>query len=263
MRAAVLILLLAIFGAPSARADEVTVAAAADLKFAMQELAAQFEKQTGHKVNVTFGSSGSLFSQIQNGAPFDLFFSADLDYARKLEAAGLSEPGTLVVYGIGRVVIWAPKNSEVEVSRGWSALLDPSVQKLSIANPLHAPYGRAAVCALRHAGIYDQVEPKLVFGEDVSQAAQFVESGNAQAGILALSLVRSPALRDVGRWWVIPPDACPPIEQGAVVLRSSRRKASARAFLNFLREPGAQKLLEEDGFALPGNGATPSSSKTT
>jgi len=260
MRTAViiLVLLLAIVGGPPSRADELTVAAAADLKFVMQELAARFEKQTGHKVNVAFGSSGSLYSQIQSGAPFDLFFSADMDYPRKLEAAGLGEPSTLVVYGAGRMAIWAPRNSPVDVSRGWSALLDPAVQKLSIANPLHAPYGRAAVSALRHAGIYDQMEPKLVFGEDISQAAQFVESGNAQAGILALSLVRSPALRDTGRWWVIPADACPPIEQGAIVLRSSARKALARAFLNFLKDPQAQKLLEESGFALPVNGANPS-----
>jgi len=260
MRAAAIIFLLSILSSPSACADEITVAAAADLKFAMQDLASRFERQTGNKVNVVFGSSGTLFSQIRNGAPFDLFFSADMDYPRKLEASGLGEPGSLVVYALGQMAIWTPKNSAVDVSRGWSALLDPSVQKLSIANPLHAPYGRAAVAALRHAGIYDQVEAKLVYGEDISQAAQFVESGNAQAGILALSLVRSPVLRDAGRWWVVPADACPPLEQGAIVLRSSSKKALARAFLSFLKDPQARSVLEESDFTLPGDG--PASSKT-
>jgi len=140
----------------------------------MAELSEQFEKQTGTKVNVTFGSSGNFFSQIENGAPFDLFFSADIEYPRKLEAAGLTEPGTLYEYAIGRIVIWAPSDAKVDVTKlGWKSLLDASVEKIAIANPEHAPYGRAAVAALRASGIYEQVKPKLVFGDCSHVACRF------------------------------------------------------------------------------------------
>src|SRR5216683_7754104 len=162
-----------------AQAREIRVAAAADLKFAMGELCAQFERQAGTKVNVTYGSSGNFFSQMRNGAPFDLFFSADIEYPQRLEAAGFAEPGTLYEYAVGRIVIWMPRSSSVDVARlGWKSLLDARVEKIAIANPEHAPYGRAAVAALRRAGIYEQVRAKLVYGENISQAAQFVDSGN-------------------------------------------------------------------------------------
>jgi molybdate transport system substrate-binding protein len=152
---------------------EIRVAAAADLKFAMTEMAAEFEKQTGTSVLVTYGSSGNFFSQIQNGAPFDLFFSADIDYPRKLELAGCADPGTLYEYAMGRLVIWTPVDSKLDAAKlGWTILLDASVQKIAIANPEHAPYGRAAVAALGKAGIYESVKAKLVYGENISQAAQ-------------------------------------------------------------------------------------------
>src|SRR5882762_9647481 len=144
----------------SARApgQEIAVAAAADLKFAMGELAANFEKQTGTKVNVTYGSSGNFFSQIQNGAPFDLFFSADVEYARKMEAGGLAEPGTLYNYAVGRIVIWMPQGVKVDLNaQGMNALLDAAIQKIAIANPTHAPFGRAAVGAMKKSGIYEKV----------------------------------------------------------------------------------------------------------
>jgi len=166
-----------------------------------------YEKQTGNKVNVTYGSSGNFFSQLQNGAPFDLFFSADIDYAWKLETAGFAEPGTFYRYAVGRIVILTPADSKVDVTKlGWKALLDGSVQKIAIANPEHAPYGRAAVAAMQKAGIYDQVKAKLVYGDNISQAAQFVQSGNAQVGIVALSLAMSLAMQD-GRRWDIPASA--------------------------------------------------------
>jgi molybdate transport system substrate-binding protein len=193
------------------RAQEIAVAAAADLKFAMGDVASQYEKQTGSKVNVTYGSSGNFFFQLQNGAPFDLFFSADIDYARRLDKAGLAEPGTLYPYAIGRIVIWAPADSKVDVTKlGWKALLSESVQKIAIASPEHAPYGRAAVAAMQKAGIYHQVKAKLVYGDNISQAAQFVQSGNAQVGIVALSLAVSSAMQD-GKHWDIPADMHPPI----------------------------------------------------
>ena len=237
--------------ARATRAQEIRVAAAADLEFAMKDVAAQFEKQTGTKVDVTYGSSGNFFSQLQNGAPFDLFFSADIDYPRKLEAAGLAEPGTVYEYAIGRIAIWTPADAKVDVVRlGWKTLLDARVQKIAIANPEHAPYGRAAVAALKKAGIYDQVKAKLVYGENISQAAQFVQSGNAQAGIVAMSLAVSPGMKE-GKRWEIAVDMHPSIEQAAILLKTSRNKTSARAFLEFVKSEGGRATLSKYGFTIP------------
>jgi molybdate transport system substrate-binding protein len=234
-----------------ARGREIRVAAAADLKFAMEELSQQFEKQTGTRVNVTYGSSGNFFSQIQNGAPFDVFFSADIEYPRKLEAVGLTEPGTLYEYALGRIVIWVPPDAKVDLTtQGWKALLDASVEKIAIANPEHAPYGRAAVAALQKEGIYEQVKLKLIYGENISQAAQFVQSGNAQAGIVALSLAVSPAMRD-GKRWEIPAGMHPALEQGAIILKDAKHKDAARAFLEFVKSAAARPAWVKYGFQVP------------
>jgi molybdate transport system substrate-binding protein len=244
-------ILVLFFGALPARGQDIAVAAAADLKFAMTDVAGQYEKQTGKKVNVTYGSSGNFFSQLQNGAPFDLFFSADIDYARKLDAAGLTEPGTLYLYAIGRIVIWTPADSKVDVATlGWKALLDERLQKISIANPEHAPYGRAAIAAMQKAGIYDQVKPKLVYGDNISQAAQFVQSGSAQSGIVALSLAISTAMKD-GKRWDIPEDMHPPIEQAAILMKNAKNKEAARAFLDFVKTDESRATLTKYGFTFP------------
>lgn len=225
------------------------VAAAADLRFAMDELSKVFESKTGTKVEVTSGSSGNFFVQIQSGAPFDLFFSADMDYPKQLEAAGLVEPGTLCEYARGQIVIWMPANAAVDVAKqGWNALLDTRVQKIAIANPFLAPYGRAAVSAMQKAGIYERVKTKLVYGENISQAAQFVQSDNAQAGIIALSLAFAPGMKN-GMTWVVPAEAYPPIQQGAVMLKSANNKTAARAFLAFVRSASGRKILEAYGFS--------------
>lgn len=244
-----------IFAVVQAQGSEVRVAAAADLKFAMSDLAGQYDKHTGNKIDVTYGSSGNFFSQIQNGAPFDVFFSADIEYPRKLEAAGLTDPGTLCEYAVGRIVIWAPADSKIDVAKqGWNALLDASVQKIAIANPEHAPYGRAAVAAMKKAGIYERVAAKLVYGENISQAAQFAQSGNAQAGIVALSLAVSPAMKD-GQRWEIPAEMHAPIEQGAVLLKSARNKRAARDFLDFVKSDAGRATLAKYGFAFPADDA--------
>lgn len=235
-------------GALAASAQEVRVAAAADLQFAMPEIAARFTSQTGIKANVTYGSSGNFFSQIQNGAPFDVFFSADMDYPEKLQAAGFAEPGTLSTYGVGHIVIWMPAETKIDLAReGWNALRDDRVQKIAIANPEHAPYGRAAIAALTKVAVYEQVKTKLVYGESISQAAQFVQSGNAQAGILAKSLALSPAMRG-GTSWSIPVDLYPAILQGAVLLKSAANKANAKSFLEFVRGPQGRAILDAYGF---------------
>jgi molybdate transport system substrate-binding protein len=239
----------------AAHAQEVRVAAAADLKFAMDELGAQYEKQAGKRIAVIYGSSGNFFAQIQNGAPFDLFLSADNEYPRKLDAAGVAEPGTVYEYAIGRIVIWMPADARADLTRlGWKALLEPGVERIAIANPEHAPYGRAAVAALRKAGIYEQLSRRLVYGENIGQAAQFVASGSAQAGIIALSLAVSPPMRD-GKRWVIPEDMHPPIEQAAVILKSAKDKDGARAFLAFLKSDTGRKILKSYGFMPPPSGA--------
>jgi molybdate transport system substrate-binding protein len=232
----------------AAAQQEVRVAAAADLNFALEDLAGQFSKQTGTTVLASYGSSGNFFSQLQNGAPFDLFFSADIGYAQKLDAAGLGEPGTLYEYAVGRIVIWAPADAKVDVAKlGWKALLDPSIQKIAIANPEHAPYGRAAVAAMQKAGIYEQLKPKLVYGENISQAAQFVQSGNAQAGIVAMSLAVSPAMKE-GKRWLIPAEMHPTIEQAAIVLKNAKNKEQAKAFLEFVKSPAGRATLTKYGF---------------
>jgi molybdate transport system substrate-binding protein len=234
-----------------AGAAELRVAAASDLTFAFKEVAARFQNQTGNSIRLTYGSSGNFFAQIQNGAPFDLFFSADVNYPKNLETAGLIEPGTIYEYASGKLVMWAPNSSKLDLSRGLAALLDPGIGKIAIANPQHAPYGSAAVAAMRDAGVYDEVKGKLVLGENISQAAQFVQSGNADVGILALSLALAPAMQDSGRYVEIPPADYPPLIQAGVILKSSSNKELAKQFLKFLKEPGTVALMERYGFSIP------------
>jgi len=227
------------------------VAAAADLQFALQDIAARFEKESGKAVKLSFGSSGSFFAQLQNGAPFDVFFSANLDYPRKLEAAGLVEPGSYYEYATGKIVVWVPRDSKLDVSPGLRSLLNPAVKKIAIANPQHAPYGQAAVAALKKEGIYDKVAKKFVLGENISQTASFIVSGAADVGIVALSLALGPNMKGNGRFTEIPSDDYPPIEQACVVLKSSQVKAASQEFLQFLRRPEIQLLLQGYGFSMP------------
>jgi molybdate transport system substrate-binding protein len=231
----------------------ITVAAASDLTYAMNEIAANFEKATGCVLRLSMGSSGNFLTQIENGAPFDVFFSADIAYPKKLEAEGLATPGSTYLYAVGKIALWVRNDSAVEVGKGFAALRDAGVKKIAIANPLHAPYGRAAEEALRRAGMYDAVKDRLVLGENISQAAEFVESGNADAGIIALSLALSPAMKDKGRAWIVPENLYAPIQQGAVIVRAAGNPEGAREFLNYIKTPAVAALLERYGFALPGN----------
>jgi len=228
-----------------------TVAAASDLQFALPEIAAQFERDTGRQVRLTFGSSGNFFTQIQNGAPFDVFFSADIDYPRRLEAAGQGERGTLYEYATGRIVLWTRSDSSIDIKSGLSVLANDRTRRIAIANPQHAPYGRAAVAALRHEGLYERVRPKLVLGENISQTAQFVQSGAADVGLLALSVALSPMLKSSGTYVEIPASWHPPIQQAAIIVAASRMKVLARQFLDFLKTPDAVRILQSYGFAIP------------
>jgi molybdate transport system substrate-binding protein len=229
-----------------------TIAAAADLRFALDDLVKDFEeKYPATKINVTYGSSGNFFAQFQNGAPFDLFFSADIEYPRKLAERGLGADDVFL-YAIGCIVVWVPKDSPVAVDKlGIKALLEPSIRKIAVANPEHAPYGRAAVAALKALDVYDQVASRLVYGENIAQTAQFVQSGAADVGILALSLVVAPQMRDAGRFWRVPLDAYPRMEQGGIILKAAKNLETARGFRDFILGEHGREVLKHYGFYLP------------
>ena len=235
-------------------APELIVAAAADLSPALKEISDGYEKKTGVKLKLSFGASGALTQQIQNGAPFDLFFSADLDYPRQLVASDAADGTTLYQYAVGRLVLWIPADSPLDVERnGMKALLDPSVKKIAIANPQHAPYGRAAVAAMKHAGIYEQVSDRLVLGENVSQAAQFVESGNAQAGFVALAHAVAPGMQGKGKYWEVPAESYPRLAQGVVVLSHSQHKKEAAELIQYIKSKEVADLLKNYGFRVAPN----------
>jgi molybdate transport system substrate-binding protein len=203
-------------------------------------------------VNATFGSSGNLYAQLTNKAPFDLFFSADLSYPRRLIDAGLADQASEFLYAYGHLVVWVPNGSPVDLeTRGVEAVTDASVRRLAIANPAHAPYGRAADAALKQLGIYDRVKDRLVLGENIAQTAQFVESGAADAGIIALSLALSPAMKDKGRSWKVPQHLHPRLEQGGVILNWARDRHAAEAFRGFILSDEGKAILRRYGFEPP------------
>ncbi len=231
---------------------EINVAAAADLSAVLQEVAANYEKRTGVMVKLSFGASGALTQQIQNGAPFDIFFSADMEYPRQLIAGGQADGATLYRYAVGQLVLWVAKDSPLDVEhKGMDVLLDPAVKKIAMANPQHAPYGRAAAAALEHYGLYEKVADRLVLGENISQAAQFVESGNAQAGFVALAHAVAPAMQGKGKYWKVPAEAYPVLDQGVVLIKSSSRPQDAEAFLEYIKAAEVAELLRRYGFGLP------------
>ena len=233
-------------------ASVVTVAAASDLKFALEELAAQFQKQSGHKVTLVFGSSGQFTTQLLQGAPFDVFMSADESLVFKLADAGKTKDRGRV-YALGRIGVFVPHSSPLKADGSLkdlvAALDDGRLQKLAIANPQHAPYGDRARQALVHAGIWSQAQKKLVMGENIAQAAQFTISGSAQAGIIAQSLALAPALSDKGRFALIDAAAHDPLIQRMVLLKSA--SPAAQLFYDYLGSKPAQAVLMRYGFQMP------------
>ncbi len=232
---------------------EVRVAAAADLKYAMDEIVEAFKKtHAAITLNVTYGSSGNFYSQLSNKAPFDIFFSADIDYPKKLVEAGLAVKESQFEYAVGRIVVWVPKDSPIDIEKlGIDSLAQDSVKKIAIANPEHAPYGRAAEAAMKKLGVYDRVKDRLVLGENIAQAAQFVETGAADVGIIALSLATSPAMKDKGKYWTVPLDAYPTLEQGGVIMSGAKDAAAAEDFKAFVTGPEGRAILTRYGFTLP------------
>lgn len=240
------------WGAERVRPKSLGIAAASDLKFAMDELIARFqETRPGQIVRVSYGSSGTLLAQIRAGAPFDVFFSADADYPRTLEKDGLGD-GPTFLYATGHLAIWVPKASPLEVeTKGLKALTGPAAKKVAIANPRHAPYGRAAEAALRSAGLYDALEPKLVFAENVAQAAHFVESGAADAGLVARALGKARGMGEKVRFVDVPEALHPKLTQGGLVLKASKNLAAAQAFRAFALSEAGKAIFVAYGFSAP------------
>jgi molybdate transport system substrate-binding protein len=231
-----------------------TVAAAADLRFALEELVSRFEDlHPDIEVNVAYGSSGDFFAKLSSRAPFDVFLSADVIYPQRLAQEGLTLAGSEFRYAAGRIVIWVPRSSSLEVEKlGIKALLDPSVRKIAIPNPHHAPYGKAAEAAMKSLGIYEAVKDRLVLGENVAQTVQFVQSGAADVGIIARSLALAPSLQEGGRCGEIPLDAYPRIEQAGVILKWARDPGAAWRLKEFVTGPRGQEILRRYGFLPPG-----------
>lgn len=230
----------------------IRVAAASDLNAALGDIIARFSATHAVDVAATYGSSGNFFSQLMNGAPFDVFLSADMEYPRRLAERGLTIQGSEFSYGVGRLVLWTPAASPLAArGGGLRTLTDPSVARVAIANPEHAPYGRAAVAAMKTAGVYDAMHGKLVYGENIGQALQFAQSGAADAAIVALSLVAAPSGARSGRWFDIPLADYPRVVQGGVIMRAAADPASAQAFRAFLLDQEGRSILEQYGFSPP------------
>lgn len=229
------------------------IAAAADLKFALAEVAEKFQRETGQAVKLVFGSSGNIATQLEQGAPFQLFFSADEAYVQRLAAKGLTHDGGKV-YAIGRIVLFAPHGSALLVDAQLSDLkagvADGRVRRFAIANPEHAPYGRRATEALQRAGIWEAIKPRLVLGENIAQAAQFATTGGSQGGILALSLVKANEVAKLGRYALIPEDWHEPLVQRMVLMKNAT--APAEAFYRYVQSPPAREIMRRYGFLLPG-----------
>ncbi len=226
---------------------ELHVAAAADLQPVMPTLAAAYQNATGIKLVVSYGSSGTLTTQILNGSPMDIFLAADFVFPEKIVAAGLADMKAPVAYAKGALVLWARKDSPLQ-PLSMDRLTDPRVKRIAIANELHAPYGRAAVAALKKLHVYNQVATKLVVAENIAQAAQFVESGNAQLGLISLTAASSEHFQQIGTY-VRVPTVYPELRQCAVVMAKSKKRAEAHAFLNWLLTPAVQENLSTMGLA--------------
>jgi len=243
-----------LYGDGRSGSGAVSIAAASDLVFCLPALHAEFARtEAGVALTFATGSSGNFFAQIQNGAPFDVFLSADLRYPRDLIAAQAADGGSLALYAIGRLVLWTTR-PELDPGDLTTLVRHPAVRKIAIANPTHAPYGRAAKEALERSGVWGDALPKLVLGENIAQTAQFVQTGSADAGIVALALVLAPVLEGVGRWQLLPAELHAPLEQGMVLTRRGAANPAAARYVAFLRTPAARGIFERYGFRLPPGG---------
>lgn len=248
-----LLLVLVLLFSSAAQAEKITIAAAADLKFAMDEIVASFKKASpADEIDVVYGSSGKFHTQVQQGAPYDLFFSADISFPRELAKAGLAA-SEVRPYAVGRVVLWSAGMDASKMTL--ASLTDPKITRIAIANPKHAPYGRRAEEALRSSGLWEKVEPKLVYGENIAHTAQFVQTGNAQVGIIALALAVNPELASKGGYWLIPDNLHNPLEQGFIITRRAEKSLLAKRFADYMGSRPARAVMTKYGFVLPGEAA--------
>ncbi len=247
--AAAIVLLIAVASmltTERATAGEIRVAVASNFADAIEDIAKRFEAKTGHRVTLTFGSTGKHYAQIKNGAPFDAFFAADIRHPELLEKEGLALPGSRFTYAVGKVVLWSPKAGYVDPEG--RVLEQVDFRHLAIANPKLAPYGQAAQEVLQARGIWDKLSERLVLGENIGQTFQFVETGNAELGFVAYSQVKRPGRPIEGSWWDVPQTLYTPIEQQAVLLKDSDL---ARDFLAYVRSDEALKTIREYGYGTP------------
>lgn len=252
-------LILALPAGLARAADSPPIAAAADLKFALTEASAQFQRETGREVKIAFGSSGNFARQLEQGAPFQLFLSADEAYIQRLADKGIARDAG-VLYAIGRLVLFAPNGSPLKADMTGdqaladlkAALADGRLKRFAIANPEHAPYGRAARSALQSAGLWTDIQPRLVFGENAAQATQFAAAGSSQGGIIPLSLSKAPEIARLGAFALIPAEwhANAPLRQRMALMKNAGE--TARAFYDWLQRPGARAIFKRYGFVLPG-----------
>lgn len=249
-----LLLACSLLIATVAHAEKVTVAAAADLKFAMDEIVTTFKQANpADQVEVIYGSSGKFHTQIQQGAPYDLYFSADIAFPRELAKAGFAA-SEVKPYAFGRIVLWSASMDASKMTL--ASLTDPKIARVAIANPKHAPYGKRAEEALRASGLWDKVEPKLVYGENIAHTAQFVQTGNAQVGIIALALAVNPELSSKGGYWLIPDKLHEPLEQGFIITKRAEGNALAKRFADYMGSKPARAVMTKYGFVLPGEVAS-------
>lgn len=239
-------LLLVALVEPAQAQSSLRLAAAADLEPVIPPILEQFRQSTGIRVETTYQASAMLTTQIMNGAPFDIFLSADLGYPKRLIDAGLADGPSPVTYAKGTLVLWTRKDSSLSPP-SLSLLRNPALKRLAIANPERAPYGRAAVAALTRLNLYDDLKPRLVTAENIAQAAQFADSGNADAGLISLTSAMTPRMATAGNYFVVPRDLYPPIEQGAVIVSKSAHGEEARKLLDYLLSAPVQAQLAKSG----------------
>jgi len=245
----ILIFICALVLSMSAYAEKINIAAAADLKFAMDEIVAKFrEANAKDDVDVIYGSSGKFYTQIQQGAPYDLYFSADIAFPRELAKSGFSF-SEVMPYAFGRIVLWSATMEANKMSL--DSLTSSKISHIAIANPKHAPYGKRAEEALRASRLWERVEPKLVYGENIAHTAQFVQTGNAQVGIIALSLALNPALANKGGYWLIPDTLHAPLEQAFIITKRAQGNDLAKKFADYMRSSATRTIMTKYGFVLP------------
>ncbi len=239
-----------LLAASTVHAEKITVAAAADLKFAMDEVVTSFKKSNPtEEVEVIYGSSGKAHTQIQQGAPYDLYFSADVAFPQELIKGGFAASTEVIPYALGRIVLWSSSRDASKMTL--ASLTDPKITHIAIANPKHAPYGKRAEEALRASELWEKVEPKMIYGENITQTAQFVQTGNAEIGILALSIAMAPELSSKGGHYLIPDNLHEPLNQGFIILKRAENNKLAKQFADYMRSKDTLVVMTKYGFVLP------------